>query len=152
MHYLLKLYYNIFYIQSLYDLLIMAFLYAAYLLKNIAIQSLTEYWKKWNLMKFNIFRPRFIIEMSDVSPNIWTLCNRINILKKCFQWISLFTVKKICVNLTESLGSPSNRQYYIICHILTANSRYAVEATEQFNQQNFLKQVIFSRLSKWQTH
>ena len=31
------------------------------------------------------------------------------------------TVKNFYANLTELLGSPSNRQYYFICHILTAN-------------------------------
>ena len=32
-----------------------------------------------------------------------------------------YTVKIIYVNLTESPGSPSYRQYYFICHILIAN-------------------------------
>ena len=31
------------------------------------------------------------------------------------------TVKNIYVNLTELPGSPTNRQYYFIRHILTAN-------------------------------
>ena len=33
----------------------------------------------------------------------------------------MHTVKNIYVNLTELPGSPSNRQYYFICHILTGN-------------------------------
>ena len=58
-----------------------------------------------------------------------------------------YTVRNICVNLTELSGSPSNSQYYFICHILPANLWYAVEATE-FNQQDFLEQVIFFQFIK----
>ena len=65
------------------------------------------------------------------------------------------TFKNIYVNLTESPGSPSNRQYYFTCHILTANLGYAVEATEQFNPTEFpetrhiLKVVKMTDKLKW---
>ena len=54
------------------------------------------------------------------------LCNFLSVLYFEHYWFrecELYTVNNMHVNLTELPGSPSKRQYYIICHILTANLR-----------------------------
>ena len=54
MYWLLKPHGSVFYNQTFYDLLIMAFLYAAYLLRIEQCSRLPNV-GKYNLMKFNIF-------------------------------------------------------------------------------------------------
>ena len=55
-----------------------------------------------------------IFEISKIAENF--ALNLLNAKEPPY-----YTVKNFYVNLTESPGSPSNRQYYFICLILTAN-------------------------------